>query len=83
MVLGLLNQLQILIVASDRIPRASNRSLELQHLIFPRLLTEFGFKSMLDLSLMEILVRYLALFLLFSVTVNFGWFWMTNLRKNI
>ena len=29
-----------------------------------------------DLSLMEFQVRYLTLFLLFSVIGDFGWFWM-------
>ena len=36
-----------------------------------------------DLSLMEFQVRYLALFLLFSVIDNFKWFWMESLHKNI
>ena len=36
-----------------------------------------------NLSLMEFQVRYLALFLLFSVIQGFGWFWMGNLHKNI
>ena len=36
-----------------------------------------------NLSLMEYLVRYLALFLLFAVIAYFGWFWMGNLIKNI
>ena len=34
-------------------------------------------------SLMEFQVRYLALFLLFSVIDGFGWFWMGRLPKNI
>ena len=32
---------------------------------------------------MEFQVRYLALFLLFSVIDNFKWFWMGSLHKNI
>ena len=32
---------------------------------------------------MEFYVRYLALFLLFSVIFGFGWFWMGSLHKNI
>ena len=35
------------------------------------------------LSLMEFQVKYLALFLLFSVIGSFTWFWMENLHKNI
>ena len=36
-----------------------------------------------SLSLMEFQVRYLALFLLFSVIDSFEWFWMESLHKNI
>ena len=36
-----------------------------------------------NLSLMEFQVRYLALFLLFSVIDGFEWFWMESLHKNI
>ena len=36
-----------------------------------------------NVSLMEFQVRYLALFLLFSVIGNFEWFWMESLHKNI
>ena len=32
---------------------------------------------------MEFLVRYLVLFLLFSVVGGFGWFWKGNLNRNI
>ena len=31
---------------------------------------------------MEFLIRYLTLFLYFSVIDSFGWFWMRNLHKN-
>ena len=42
--------------------------------IVPRLLTEFGMLVFFtNLSLMELQVRYLALFLLFSVIGGFGW----------
>ena len=37
----------------------------------------------INLSHMEFQVRYLALFLLFSVIDGFEWFWMGNLQKNI
>ena len=36
-----------------------------------------------NLSLKEFQVRYLALFLLFSVIDDFEWFWMESLHKNI
>ena len=58
--------------------------LELWHLIYPRLLTGFGMLVFFtNLSLMEFLVRYSALFLLFSVMDGFEWFWMESLHKNI
>ena len=57
--------------------------LELWHLIYPRLLTGFGMLVLFtNLSLMEFLVRYSALFLLFSVIDDFKWFWMESLHKN-
>ena len=36
-----------------------------------------------NLSLLELHLRYLALFFLFSAIGCFGWFWMGNLHKNI
>ena len=58
--------------------------LELWHLIDPMLLGEFGVVFFFtNLSLMEFQVRYLALFLLFSVIDGFKWFWMESLDKNI
>ena len=58
--------------------------LKLWHLIYPRLLTGFGMLVFFtNLSLMEFQVRYLALFLLFSVIDDFEWFWMESLHKNI
>ena len=45
--------------------------LELWHLIYPRLFTEFGMLVFFtNVSLMEFQVRYLALFLLFLVDFN-------------
>ena len=56
---------------------------ELWHLIYPRLLTEFGrLVFFTKLSLTEFQVKYLALFLLFSVISGLQ-FWMVNLHKNI
>ena len=58
--------------------------LELWHAIYPRLLTGFGMLVFFtNLSLTEFQVRYLALFLLFSVIDGFEWFWMGSLHKNI
>ena len=52
--------------------------------IYPRLSTEFGMLIFVtNLSLTEFQVRYLALFILFSVIGRFRWFWMGNLLKNI
>ena len=49
-----------------------------------KVLTGFGMLVFLTyLSLMEFQVRYLSLFLLFSVIDSFGWFWMGSLHKNI
>ena len=58
--------------------------LQLWHLIYPRLLTGFDMLVFFtNLSLIEFQVRYLALFLLFSVVDGFEWFWMESLHKNI
>ena len=60
----------LLTVVSDRIARAFNSSgtTRAVALIYPRLLTGFGMLIFFTkLSLMEFQVRYLALFLLFSV----------------
>ena len=57
--------------------------LELRQLIYPRLLTGFGMLVFFtNLSRMEFQVRYLALFLLFSVIDDFEWFCMESLHKN-
>ena len=80
MVLGLLDQLQIFL----QLYLIGLGLLGLWHLIYPRLLTEFGMPVFFtNLSLMEFQVTYLALFLLFSVTDSFKWFWMESLHKNI
>ena len=58
--------------------------LELWHLIYPRLLTGFGILVFFtNLSVMEFQVRYLDLFLLFSIIDGFSWFWMGILHKDI
>ena len=36
-----------------------------------------------NLSLMEFQIRYLALFLLFSVIDDFEWFWMESLQGSV
>ena len=57
---------------------------ELWNLICPRLLTGFGtLVYFTNLILTEFHVKYLALFLLFSVIDGFEWFWMEILHKNI
>ena len=87
MVLGLLDQLLIfsklyLIELLGLLTRLG--LLELWHLIYPRLLTGFGMLVFFtNLSLVEFQVRYLAIFLLFSVIDDFEWFWMESLHKNI
>ena len=87
MVLGLLNQLLIfsqLHLIKLLALLTGLGLLELWHLIYPRLLTGFGMLVFFtNLSLMEFQVRYLALFLLFSVIDSFEWFWMESLHKNI
>ena len=58
--------------------------LELWHLIYRRLLTGFGMLVFFtNLSLKEFQIRYLALFLLFSVIDDLEWFEMESLHKNI
>ena len=58
--------------------------LELYHLIYPRLSTEFDMLLFFtDLGLMEFQVRYLALFFYLSVIGSFSWFWTGSLHKNI
>ena len=58
--------------------------LKLWHLLHPRLLTGFGILIFFrNLTLIEVQVRYLGLFLLFPVIDDSGWFWMGILDKNI
>ena len=87
MVLGLLNQLQIFLqwYLIEFLGLCTNLALlELQPLIYPRFLTGFGMLVFFtNLSRMEFEVRYLALFLLFSVIDGFEWFWVGSLHKNI
>ena len=76
----------LLTIVSNRIAWAFNRSgaTRAVALEYPRLLTGFGMLVFFkNLSLMEFQVRYLALFLLFSVIDGFEWFWMESLHKNI
>ena len=87
MVLGLLNQLQIFsqLYLIELLGHLTGLGLlKLRHLIYPRLLTGFDMLVFFtNLSLMEFQVRYLVLFLLFSVIDDFKWFWMESLLKNI
>ena len=87
MALGLLDQLQIFsqLYLIELLEFLTGLGLlELWHLIYPRLSTGFGMLVFFtSLSLMEFQVRYLALFLLFSVIDDFEWFWMESLHKNI
>ena len=76
----------LLTVVSDRIARAFNRSgatravaLDISK-AFDRV---WHAGLLLKRSSMEFQVRYLALFLLFSVIGGFAWFWMGSLHKNI
>ena len=87
MVIGLLDQLQIFsqLYLIELLGLLTGLGLlELWHLIYPMLLTGFGMLDFFtNLSLMELQVRYLALFFLFSVIDDFEWFWMESLHKNI
>ena len=87
MVLGLLNQLLIFsqLYLIELLGLLTGLGLlELWHLIYPRLLTGFGMLVFFtNLSLMKFQVRYLTLFLLFSVIGGCTWFWMGSLYKGI
>ena len=87
MVLGLLDQLLIFsqLYLIELLGLLTDLGLlELWYVIYPRLLTGFGILVFFtNLSLMEFQVRYLALFLPFSVIDDFKWFWMESLHKNI
>ena len=78
MVLGLLYLIELLVLLTDL------GRLKLYHLIYPRILTEFGMLVFFTiLSLTEFQVKYFVLFLFFSVKGGFRWFWMGNPDKNI
>ena len=86
MVLGLLDQLlifpQLYLIELPGLLTGLG-FLKLWHLIYPRLSTGFGMLVFFtNLRVMEFQVRYLALFLLFSVMDDFEWFWMESLNKN-
>ena len=86
-VLGLVDQLQIFwkLYLIELLGLLTGLGLlELWHLIYPRLSTGCGMLVFFTkLSLTEFQVRYLALFLLFSVIDSFEWFWIKSLHKNI
>ena len=74
MVLGLLDQLQIFSVISDKLARAFNRSgaTRAVALDISKAFDRFGMLLLLtNLSPMEFQVRYLTFFLLFSVIDDF------------
>ena len=87
MVLGFLDQLQIFsqLCLIKLLGLLTDLGLlKLWHLIYPRLLTGFGMLVFFrNLSLMEFQVRYLALFLLFSIIDGFELLWRESLHKNI
>ena len=76
----------LLTVVSDRIARAFNRSgpTRAVALDISKAFDRVWHAGLLHkLSLMEFQVRYLALFLLFSVIDYFGWFWNIIYHRNI
>ena len=87
MVLDLHDQLQFflqfyLIELLGRL--AGLQLVELQELIYSSLLTGFGMLVFLtNPSLMEFQVKYLVLFLHFSVIDGSQWFWIASVHKNI
>ena len=84
MVLGLRSTADFLTVVYYKITCTFNKSglLEPWHLINPRLLTGFDMLVFFtNLRLMQFQVRYLALFLLFSVKDNFELFWMEGFQN--
>ena len=87
MVLGCLDELQIFLqfYLIELLGRLTGLGLlELQHLIYSRLLTGFGMLVFFtSLNVVEFQVRYQALFLPFSVIDGFKMFWMAILHKNI
>ena len=74
----------LLTVLSDRIARGFNRSGATRAVALDiSKASERVWHAGLLHKLMEFQVKYLALFLLFSVTDSFGWFWIERLNKNI
>ena len=76
----------LLTVVSDRIAWSFNRSVAIQTAgldISKAFHKVWHTRLFTNLSLMGFQVRYLALFLLFSVIDGFEWFWMESLHKNI
>ena len=76
----------LLAVVSDRIARAFNMSGATRAVVLDisKAFDRVWHAGLLtNLNLMEFQVRYLALFLLFSVIGSFGLSWMGNLHKNI
>ena len=74
----------LLTVISDRIARAFNRSGATQAVALDvsKSFDRIWYAGLLH-KLKEFQVRYMALFLLFSVIDGFKWFWMESLLKNI
>ena len=76
----------LLAVVSDRIARGFNRYRASQAIAIDisKAFDRFGILALFtNLSLMKFQVRYLVLFLLFTVIDGFGWFWMGSLHENI
>ena len=76
----------LLTVVSDRIARAFNRSGATRAMALDILKVFAGFHMVVyctNLGLGEFQVRYLALFLLFSVVDGCEWFWMKSLHRSI
>ena len=87
MVFALLNQLQIFwqLYLIELLGLLTGLGLlKLWHLIYSMLSTWFDMLVFFTtLSPLELQVRYLALFPLFSVIGSFGWFWIGSFHKNI
>ena len=87
MVLGFVDQLQIFLqlYLIEFLGLLTGLGLlELWHWIYPRLLTGFGMLVFFkNLSLTEFQVRYLVLFLLFSIIDKFEWLWLESFCRNI
>ena len=87
MVLGFVDQLQIFsqLYLIEFLGLLTGLGLlELWHWIYPRFLTGFGMLVFFkNVSLTEFQVRYLVLFLIFSIIDKFEWLWLESLRRNI